>query len=146
MPPTISIEAWWCDSRCSTLRLAHLYNRDPEGLDSTKLSAELRERYTPFHQLEGTHMEAAFDHLNGYSAVYYTYMWSLVIAKDMFTQFNQNGMLAPKVAAKYRETVLAASGTKQAADLCTSWASLLIPGLCKLAEREVNFRENQRLQ
>ncbi len=95
----------------------NLYNRDPEGLDSTKLSAELRERYTPFHQLEGTHMEAAFDHLNGYSAVYYTYMWSLVIAKDMFTQFNQNGMLDPKVAAKYRETVLAASGTKQAADL-----------------------------
>jgi thimet oligopeptidase len=95
----------------------NLYNRDPQGLDSTKLSAELRERYTPFHQLEGTHMEAAFDHLNGYSAVYYTYMWSLVIAKDLFTEFKQAGMVDPKVAAKYRETVLAASGTKPTSEL-----------------------------
>jgi thimet oligopeptidase len=95
----------------------NLYNRDPQGLDSTKLSAELRERYTPFHQLEGTHMEAAFDHLNGYSAVYYTYMWSLVIAKDLFTEFKQAGMVDPKVAAKYREAVLAASGTKPASEL-----------------------------
>jgi thimet oligopeptidase len=95
----------------------NLYNRDPQGLDSTKLSAELRERYTPFHQLEGTHMEAAFDHLNGYSAVYYTYMWSLVIAKDLFTEFKQGGMVDPKVAAKYRERVLAASGTKPASEL-----------------------------
>jgi thimet oligopeptidase len=95
----------------------NLYNRDPQGLDSTKLAAELRERYTPFHQLEGTHMEAAFDHLNGYSAVYYTYMWSLVIAKDLFTEFKQVGMLDPKVSAKYRQAVLAASGTKPAADL-----------------------------
>ena len=95
----------------------NLYNRDPQGLDSTKLAAELRERYTPFHQLEGTHMETAFDHLNGYSAVYYTYMWSLVIAKDLFTEFKQAGMVDPAVAAKYRQTVLAASGTKPAADL-----------------------------
>jgi thimet oligopeptidase len=95
----------------------NLYNREPQGVDSTKLSAELRERYTPFHQVEGTHMEAAFDHLNGYSAVYYTYMWSLVIAKDLFTEFKQEGMVDPKVAAKYRQTVLAASGTKPAADL-----------------------------
>ncbi len=95
----------------------NLYNRDPQGLDSTKLCAELRERYTPFHQLEGTHMEAAFDHLNGYSAVYYTYMWSLVIAKDLFTEFRQDGMVDPKVAARYRQTVLAASGTKPASDL-----------------------------
>jgi thimet oligopeptidase len=95
----------------------NLYNRDPEGLDSTKLAAQMRERYTPFHQLEGTHMEAAFDHLNGYSAVYYTYMWSLVIAKDLFTEFKQDRMVDPKIAAKYRQTVLAASGTKSAADL-----------------------------
>jgi thimet oligopeptidase len=95
----------------------NLYNRDPQGMDSTKLSAELRERYTPFHQLEGTHMEAAFDHLNGYSAVYYTYMWSLVIAKDLFTEFKQDGLVNAKVAAKYRKAVLAASGTKPASEL-----------------------------
>jgi len=93
------------------------YNGDPQGLDTTKLAAELRQRYTPFHQLEGTHFETAFGHLNGYSAVYYTYMWSLVIAKDMFTEFKSDGLLNPQVAAKYRQTVLAPSGTEPAADM-----------------------------
>jgi thimet oligopeptidase len=67
--------------------------------------------------VDGTHMQTAFDHLNGYSAVYYTYMWSLVIAKDMFTEFKKNGLLNPEVAGKYRTSVLAASGTKPAAEL-----------------------------
>ncbi len=93
------------------------YNRDPQGLDTDKLVAQLQERYTPFKYVEGTHMHTAFGHLNNYSAVYYTYMWSLVIAKDMFTEFRKDGLLNPAVAAKYRNSVLAASGTKPAADL-----------------------------
>ena len=93
------------------------YNRDPKGLDQDQLVSQLQARYTPFPFVEGTHMQTAFDHLNGYSAFYYTYMWSLVIAKDMFTEFKKNGLLNPEVAAKYRNSVLAASGTKPAADL-----------------------------
>lgn len=93
------------------------YNRDPQGLDTTKLVAQLQERYTPFKYVEGTHMQTAFDHLNGYSAAYYTYMWSLVIAKDMFTQFEKEGLTNPQIAEKYRDAVLAASGTKPAAEL-----------------------------
>ncbi len=42
-----------------------------------KRLGKLRSEY-----VENTHMRAAFGHLNRYSAVYYTYMWSLVIAKD----------------------------------------------------------------
>ena len=93
------------------------YNRNPQGLDQDKLVAELQTRYTPYRFVPGTHMQTAFDHLNGYSAVYYTYMWSLVIAKDMFTEFKKNGLMNPEVAAKYRSAVLGASGTKPAADL-----------------------------
>src|SRR5882724_11427792 len=93
------------------------YNRDPQGLDQDKLVAQLQTRYTPFQFVEGTHMQTAFGHLNGYSAIYYTYMWSLVIAKDMFTQFKKGGLLNPEVAARYRQSVLGASGTKPAADL-----------------------------
>ena len=95
----------------------NFYNRDPQGLDTSKLVAQLQERYTPFKYVSDTHMQTAFDHLNGYSAVYYTYMWSLVIAKDMFTEFKTDGIVNPQVAAKYRDTVLAPSGTKPAADL-----------------------------
>lgn len=94
-----------------------LYNRDPEGLDSDKLVSQLQARYTPFQFVEGTHMQTAFGHLNGYSAIYYTYMWSLVIAKDMFTEFKKDGLLNPQVATRYRDSVLGASGTKPAAEM-----------------------------
>ena len=97
------------------------YNRDPQGLDTTKLMAELQERYTPFKYVPDTHMQTAFGHLDGYSAVYYTYMWSLVIAKDMFTEFNQGGLTNPAIARKYRDTVLGASGTKPAAELVSDF-------------------------
>lgn len=91
------------------------YNRNPQGLDQDRLVTELQEQYSPFKHLEGTHLQTAFGHLDGYSAVYYTYMWSLVIAKDMFTAFKKDGLTNPAIAQKYRDTVLAASGSKPAA-------------------------------
>ena len=39
-------------------------------------------------------------------------MWSLVIAKDMFSQFDKDHLLAPGVAKRYRETVLAPGGSQ----------------------------------
>jgi thimet oligopeptidase len=93
------------------------YNRDPQGLDTDQLVSQLQARYTPFQFVEGTHMQTAFGHLNGYSAIYYTYMWSLVIAKDMFTEFKKDGLLNPQAAAKYRDSILGASGTKPAAGM-----------------------------
>ena len=62
-------------------------------------------------------MYANFGHLNGYSAIYYTYMWSLVIAKDMFSKFNEDDLLNSDIAMEYRAKVLAPGGQKDAADL-----------------------------
>lgn len=59
----------------------------------------------------------AFGHLNGYSAVYYTYRWSKVIADDMFTAFARAGLRDPATALAYRRKVLEPGGTKPAADL-----------------------------
>ena len=95
-----------------------LHNRDPKNLDTTKLVAQLQEQYTPFHYVPGTYFQESFGHLDGYSAVYYTYMWSLVIAKDMFSVFHDQGnIMNPAIAAKYRRTVLAPGGSKPAAEL-----------------------------
>jgi thimet oligopeptidase len=44
-------------------------------------------------------------------------MWSLVIAKDMFTVFRNEGLLNPVTAARYRRAVLNPGGSKPAADL-----------------------------
>ena len=44
-------------------------------------------------------------------------MWSLVIAKDMFSRFDRAHLLAPPVAHRYRDTILAPGGSKPAASL-----------------------------
>ena len=93
------------------------YDRDPKNVDTDELVKSLREKYTPYKHVEGTHFQASFGHLDGYSAIYYTYMWSLVIAKDLFTKFDQKNMMNADIATKYRTTILAAGGSKPAATL-----------------------------
>ncbi|MXG91309.1 M3 family metallopeptidase [Nocardioides flavescens] len=85
--------------------------------DLTARMVELQARYSPYEYVDGTHFYAAFGHLGGYSSAYYTYMWSLVIAKDLFSAFDPDDLFAPEVAGRYRDRVLAAGGTADAADL-----------------------------
>jgi thimet oligopeptidase len=41
-------------------------------------------------------------------------MWSLVIAKDLFTVFQDKGLMNPEPAQAYRRTVLEPGGSKDA--------------------------------
>jgi len=95
----------------------HLHDRPAQGLDSTAVVAESMEKYWTFPSVKDTYPQASFGHLTGYSAVYYTYMWSLVIAKDLFTPFESNGLFDRATANRYRDRVLAMGGGKPAADL-----------------------------
>ena len=97
------------------------HDRDPRGLDTTRLAADVQERFTPFRHVEGTYFHESFGHLEGYSAVYYTYMWSLVIAKDLFTVFRREGLLNPEPAARYRKAILEPGGSAKAKDLVRSF-------------------------
>lgn len=93
------------------------YDRDPTQVDTDSLVARVTREYQPYPFVPGTHLQCAFGHLDGYSAVYYTYMWSLVIAKDMFSKFNRRDLLSPGVATRYRDAVLAPGGSAPAAEL-----------------------------
>src|SRR5437667_243025 len=94
-----------------------IYDRDPKSVDTTAMVKDLTNKYRPYPFVEGTHFQTSFGHLDGYSAVYYTYMWSLVIAKDLLSHFDRANLLAPQVAHKYRDTILAQGGSKPAAAL-----------------------------
>ncbi|GAA4128577.1 M3 family metallopeptidase [Nocardioides fonticola] len=85
--------------------------------DQTARLRELSAQYAIFDALPDTHFHCGFGHLSGYTSAYYTYMWSLVIAKDLFSAFDPDDLFAPEVATRYRDTVLAAGGSKDAADL-----------------------------
>jgi thimet oligopeptidase len=89
--------------------------------DITRRLFELYPEYSLVAPLEGTHFHAGFGHLEGYTSAYYTYMWSLVIAKDLFSAFDADDLFAPDVARRYRDAVLAPGGSKDAADLVTDF-------------------------
>jgi thimet oligopeptidase len=94
-----------------------IYDRDPAKVDLDGITRDLVTRYQPYPYPEGTHFACSFGHLDEYSAVYYTYMWSLVIAKDMYSAFDPNDLLDTKVSLRYKNAVLAAGGSKPAADM-----------------------------
>jgi thimet oligopeptidase len=95
------------------------YHDRAPGFDTSAVLQELQERFAPFRRewVEGTHFELGFGHLDGYSAAYYTYQWSTVIAKDLLTSFKAKGMLNGAVATEYRKKVLEPGGSKEAASL-----------------------------
>ena len=92
------------------------HDRDPRDLDTTRLLFELAERYSPSTVDPESRFQASFGHLEGYTSNYFTYMWSLVLAKDMLSAFT-DGLMDLERAKRYRDLVLAPGGTKPAAAL-----------------------------
>ncbi len=93
------------------------HRADPLALDQLAEVQRLQARYTPFAYVPGTRFHASFGHLVGYSAMYYTYQWSLVIAKDLLTPFETSGLMATDVTFAYRDKVLVPGGSRDAAEL-----------------------------
>jgi thimet oligopeptidase len=99
----------------------NLYNQDPATIDPDELTQRMAREYTHFEAVPGTHFYTNFGHLNDYSAIYYTYQWSLAIATDMFTRFKEQGLRNVEVAGAYRDIVLGSGGTRPAAELVTEF-------------------------
>ena len=91
------------------------HRADPEKLDMLASLRALQAKHAMFAYVPDTHFHLSFGHLEGYSAIYYTYMWSQVIAKDLFGVFLRDGLLNPKTAQRYRAQVLAPGGSRDAA-------------------------------
>ena len=89
------------------------YNRKPD-FDLDSMYDQQTARYSQFPPMEGAHDYASFGHLDGYSSIYYTYVWSKAIALDLFTEFDKAGIRNPEVAARYRKLVLEPGGSQDA--------------------------------
>jgi len=83
----------------------------PTPRDPMALWAQM-EGATPMGHVPGTMFPAGFSHIaGGYSAGYYGYLWSLVVASDLRTAF-AGKRLDSAVGRVYREKVLAQGGQR----------------------------------
>jgi thimet oligopeptidase len=78
----------------------------PPTIDLTNLWYDLQQRTMAGEAVQTGYPEASFPHLMGYDAGYYGYLWSRVMAQDMFTRFEKEGVLNPKTGMAYRHLVL----------------------------------------
>lgn len=100
-----------------------IYHRDPSEVDFQALWDEISTEYGTVPRLPGTHMETRFGHIvGGYNALYYTYMWSLAISKHLLMAFDQDDLMNPEPARRYRELILAPGGSRDAADMIADFA------------------------
>ena len=95
-----------------------LHRRDPRGLDPCRVFGEVYEDRTGLPYDPEYHWVASFGHLTAYSAIYYTYLWSAVIARDLLTPFEGKGSLIDReTAERYATEVLAPGGSRPASEL-----------------------------
>ncbi len=87
----------------------------PEDLGAAM--REWRNEYSLIPVMDSSQMQAAFSHLDGYSAYYYTYGWSRVIAEDLYARFLAEGKNNPEVSMEYRRKVLDPGATRGAGDM-----------------------------
>lgn len=85
---------------------AHASNK---AVNTTRLYAKLMKQISGIPMTKGTYPQASFGHImsltDPYDVGYYVYAWSLVIAEDIFAQFERKGLFDPDLGAKLREYV-----------------------------------------
>ncbi len=93
------------------------FHQNPVPADLGEAARSWINRYAMIPAPDWVEMQAAFNHLDGYSAFYYTYRWSKVISDDLFQQFAQAGLDDPATALRYRDTILGNAALLPASEL-----------------------------
>ncbi len=100
----------------------HLYAAYDMVTSSTEIGDPLAlwnrmEGDTPLGHVAGTQFPGAFEHIiGGYTAGYYGYMWSEVLALDMLSVYGDN-LMNPAVGHRFRETVLSRGSSRRGAQM-----------------------------
>jgi thimet oligopeptidase len=89
---------------------------------TTKLWDDMMLEITKYPSQPNTHFEASFDHIvAGYSAGYYSYLWSDVMSADMFSRFEKEGLLNSKIGMEFRVKVLSKGDSVDPEELVTDF-------------------------
>lgn len=96
--------------------MTNAWEGDPVAFEETKMKkAGLISSIIPRHS------STYFGHIfsGGYSAGYYSYVWSEVLDSDAFSVFKEKGIFDQATAQSFRKNILERGGTAEAMDLYT---------------------------
>lgn len=98
--------------QCMLSRMAYEYFKAGKIKDVDKMFREIRGQESIYSITDSEdHFYASFEHLDGYGAKYYCYMWSLVYALDLFDTISKHGLLDNKIGKKLIACVLGKGGS-----------------------------------
>ena len=99
--------------------LLALHDRPAAEVDADSLAAQAFATYLDVVVDPAMHPATSLDHVGiaAYSSTYYTYLWSQVIAKDLWSAFDPDNPLDPTPARRYRDAILRGGGSRPAARL-----------------------------
>ena len=92
---------------------------DDKILDAASFEKESLEKLGLIDEIDPRYRSTYFAHIfsGGYSAGYYSYIWSDVYGSDAFSAFLENGLFDPKTAKAFRDNVLSKGGSDDALKL-----------------------------
>jgi thimet oligopeptidase len=102
----------WIQRQCylSILSLEYFSKGANKDVDKIMRNLYLKMRKR-IHYDDSTHYYSAFGHLRSYGAKYYSYMWSLAYALDLFSEVKKRGLLNESFGKKLVDKVLSKGGS-----------------------------------
>lgn len=93
--------------------------RNPEAIDPVKFENESLSKRRMMPEILVRYRSPYFQHIfsGGYSAGYYSYIWSEVLDSDAFQAFKEKGLFNQELAASFRKHVLEKGGTMDAMEM-----------------------------
>ena len=87
---------------------------EPKELNPEEFEASSMARIDLIPEIVVRYKSPYFNHIfsGGYSAGYYSYIWSEVLDSDAFEAFKETGLFNQETARKFRENILSAGGTQ----------------------------------
>ena len=92
---------------------------DDKIRDTAKFEADALKEWGLIKEIDPRYRSTYFAHIfsGGYSAGYYSYIWSDVFGADAFAAFQENGIFDKKTADAFRKHILSSGGSDEALNL-----------------------------
>ncbi len=94
---------------------------DKWNVDPLKLTKEYNKKYFIIPGSPKSLFPAGWNHLIGYEAKYYSYMWALVYSYDIFSRFKKEGIMNKKVGMELRRKILEKGDSEDALKLMSDF-------------------------